>query len=45
MSSDISIKIENLGKRYQIYDAPRDRLKQMIVPRLQSAIGQPKKVF
>lgn len=41
MSSDISIKVENLSKCYQIYDQPRDRLKQFVVPRLQRAIGQP----
>ena len=41
MSSEISIKVENLSKCYQIYDQPRDRLKQFIVPRLQRAIGQP----
>lgn len=41
MSSEISIKIENLSKCYQIYDQPRDRLKQFVVPRIQKAIGQP----
>ena len=30
MSSDISIKVENLSKCYQIYDKPRDRLLQML---------------
>ncbi len=34
MSSDIAIKVENLSKCYQIYDTPRDRLKQFILPRL-----------
>ena len=34
MSSDIAIKVENLGKCYQIYDTPRDRLKQFLVPPL-----------
>lgn len=41
MSSDISIKVENLSKCYQIYDQPRDRLKQFVVPRLQRVMGQP----
>ena len=45
MSSEISIKVENLSKCYQIYDQPRDRLKQFIVPRLQRAIGQPAKQY
>jgi lipopolysaccharide transport system ATP-binding protein len=30
MSSDISIELKNLGKAYQIYRRPQDRLKQMI---------------
>ena len=34
MSSDIAIKIENLSKCYQIYDSPRDRLKQFVLPRI-----------
>lgn len=41
MSSEISIKVENLSKCYQIYNQPRDRLKQFLLPRLQRAIGQP----
>jgi lipopolysaccharide transport system ATP-binding protein len=45
MSSDISIKVENLSKCYQIYDQPRDRLKQFVVPRLQRAIGQPPRQY
>jgi lipopolysaccharide transport system ATP-binding protein len=46
MSSEISIKVENLSKCYQIYDQPRDRLKQFIVPRMQRAIGQsPRQYF
>jgi len=30
MSSEIAIKVENLGKCYQIYDKPSDRLLQMV---------------
>ncbi|MEO8732132.1 MAG: ABC transporter ATP-binding protein [Rhodoferax sp.] len=41
MSSEIAIKVEALSKCFQIYDQPRDRLKQMIVPRLQRAVRQP----
>jgi len=37
--SDIAIKVENLSKCYPIFDTPRDRLKQMIIPRLQRAFG------
>lgn len=46
MSSDFSIKVENLSKCFQIYDQPRDRLKQFIAPRLQRAFGwAPKQYF
>lgn len=45
MSSEISIKVENLSKCYQIYDQPRDRLKQFIVPRLQRVIGRPSRQY
>lgn len=31
MSSDIAIKVENLSKCYEIYENPRDRLKQMLL--------------
>ena len=31
MFSDIAIKVENLSKCYQLYDTPRDRLKQMLM--------------
>ena len=40
MSSEIAIKVEGLSKCYQIYDQPRDRLKQFILPHLQSMLGQ-----
>lgn len=39
MSSDIAIKVENLSKCYQIYDSPRDRLKQFVLPRIKRAIA------
>ena len=45
MSSEIAIKVENLSKCYQIYDQPRDRLKQFVVPRLQRAVGQPSRQY
>ena len=38
MSSDISIKVENLTKCCQIYDQRRDRLKQIIVNLLINAV-------
>jgi lipopolysaccharide transport system ATP-binding protein len=45
MSSDIAIKVENLSKCYQIYDKPRDRLLQGIMPRLQRLAGMPPKQY
>jgi lipopolysaccharide transport system ATP-binding protein len=45
-SNDIAIRVSNLSKCYQIYDTPRDRLKQFVVPRLQGLAGQtPRQYF
>ncbi|OYO30700.1 ABC transporter ATP-binding protein [Janthinobacterium sp. PC23-8] len=42
MSSDeIAIRVSNLSKRYEIYDTPRDRLKQFMLPRAQRLLGRP----
>ena len=39
MSSDeLSIRVEGLSKRYEIYAQPADRLRQMILPRVQRAM-------
>jgi lipopolysaccharide transport system ATP-binding protein len=44
--SDIAIKVENLSKCYPIFDTPRDRLKQMILPRVAGLVGaNPKKYY
>lgn len=43
--SDIAIRVQNLSKCYQIYDAPRDRLKQFVAPRLQRLLRQPPKQY
>jgi len=47
MSSDqVAIQISKLSKCYEIYDAPRDRLKQFILPVLQRKTGRsPKRYF
>lgn len=40
MSSDgYSIRVSGLGKRYEIYATPRDRLKQFVIPPLQRLAG------
>jgi lipopolysaccharide transport system ATP-binding protein len=46
MSSDVVIKVENIGKCYQIYEKPSDRLKQFFFPRIQLLLGlKPKPYF
>jgi lipopolysaccharide transport system ATP-binding protein len=37
--NDIAIRVNNLSKCYQIYDNPRDRLKQFVIPTLQRFVG------
>jgi lipopolysaccharide transport system ATP-binding protein len=45
-SNDFAIRVTSLSKRYEIYDTPRNRLKQFIAPRLQRLAGQsPKQYF
>ncbi len=44
-SNTIAIAVKKLSKCYQIYDAPRDRLKQFIFPRLQQAVKREKKRY
>jgi len=39
MSSEIAIDIKNLSKCHYIYERPQDRLKKILVPRLQKAVG------
>lgn len=39
MSSNPVIRVGNLGKRYEIYAQPKDRLKQMVMPRLKRLVG------
>ena len=42
MSSEFAIRVSEVGKCYQIYENPQDRLKQMFVPRIQSRLGRPR---
>ncbi|NGM86020.1 ABC transporter ATP-binding protein [Parapusillimonas sp. SGNA-6] len=39
-SNDVVIDVRNLSKRYEIYDTPRDRLKQLVLPRLWRSISR-----
>lgn len=45
MSSEVTIKVDNLSKCYQIYDHPRDRLKQFILPYAQKILNLPNKQY
>lgn len=41
-----AVEVNGLGKRYEIYSVPQDRLKQMIFPRVSRLFGrQPKEYF
>lgn len=43
---EVSIRVSNLSKNYQLYARPEDRLKQSILPRVRRLLGlQPKKYF
>jgi lipopolysaccharide transport system ATP-binding protein len=46
MSSELTIKVENVSKCFHVYDTPRDRLKQFILPRLHRFFDdKPKQYF
>ena len=44
-TDNISICVKNLSKCYQIYDSPRDRLKQFVMPRLSELVGKDKNQY
>lgn len=43
--TDIAISVQNLSKCYQIYETPRDRLKQFVMPRIWRVAGKPQKHY
>jgi len=46
MSSELlTIAVESLGKKYDIYTQPADRLKQMILPRVGRVIGKGQRAY
>lgn len=45
VTDDVAIRVQNLSKCYQIYDAPHDRLKQAIYPRLRRLLGREPKNY
>lgn len=40
MSSEWAIRVSHLSKTYRLYDRPRDRGKQWIIPPLQKCLGR-----
>jgi lipopolysaccharide transport system ATP-binding protein len=44
-SNDTAVKVENLSKCFEIYNSPRDRLKQFLLPRLQKFFGKNSKKY
>ena len=38
-SEDVLIRVQGLGKRYEIYPTPRDRLKQFLLPVVRKILG------
>ncbi|MBO9715289.1 MAG: ABC transporter ATP-binding protein [Pseudoxanthomonas sp.] len=38
-SEEYSIEVSGLGKRYEVYDTPRERLKELVIPPLQRLVG------
>ena len=43
LNGDVVIRVKNLSKVYQVYDTPKDRLKQSLIPRLQRLFGKREK--
>jgi ABC-type polysaccharide/polyol phosphate transport system ATPase subunit len=45
MSSEIAIKVEGVSKCYHIFETPRDRLKQFVMPRVRRIIGAAERMY
>ena len=43
--TDIAISVQNLSKCFQIYENPRDRLKQFVMPRVRRIAGKANKQY
>ncbi len=41
----VAIHVESLSKLYQIYEHPRDRLKQFVLPRVSGLMGRPRRNY
>lgn len=45
MSSNPSIRVRSLGKCYEVYARPSDRLRQMVLPRVNAWLGKPQRDY
>ncbi len=45
MSSDIAIRVNSLSKCYEIYETPRDRLKQFFYPKIKQMLGRAERKY
>lgn len=44
-ANEVAIRVSNLSKRYEIYSAPRDRLKQFVMPPIRRILGRAHKQY
>ena len=44
-ATEYAIRVRGVSKRFPIYDAPRDRLKQMLMPRLYRLLGRAPRAY
>jgi lipopolysaccharide transport system ATP-binding protein len=44
-SSDVAVRVAGVGKCYHIYETPRDRLKQFVLPRVRRLAGLPQRQY
>jgi ABC-type polysaccharide/polyol phosphate transport system ATPase subunit len=44
-SNEVAIRVRDLGKCYEIYSTPRDRLKQFLLPQLRNIFNIPQKPY
>lgn len=44
-SNDFAIRVTNLSKCFDVYESPRDRLKQMVMPRIRRMVGKANKQY
>lgn len=43
--NDVAVRVRGVSKRYELYDTPRDRLKQFVLPRLQRIVRRDTKQY